>query len=349
MASFADRLAAVRSVDADENRLVSLTLPPDGDLNAALADVEEDHAAAEYLDESASEPVVEALGAVRHRLHEYTEIPDGGLAVYAGVVDGSLTEFVFDDLDRPVSERVYAVENAFVTEPLDAAERGGGRYGLLVVERGGAALGVYEDGGVTPVERVDSDVMGKHSKGGQSAARFARRREAQKRAFFAEVGAAAADAFTDPLVDGLALGGTEITVEEFRDADVLDYRLADRLLDTYPVDHASETGLRELAERARDDFDADGEVRETLDAFFDGVGDETVAYGVDAVDDALTYGAVDTLLVAASLDAERRQHLRERAEDEGGDCVVVSADSDRGARFVRGFDGVGALLRFPIE
>lgn len=346
----ADRLETVRAVDADENRLVSLTIPPDGDLNAALEAVEEDHAEAEYLDERATEPLVEALGAVRHRLHDYAEIPDSGLAVYAGVVDGSLEEFVFDDLDQPVAEFAYEVGNGFETGPLDAAGSGTKNSdGLLVVERGGAALGTYENGRVEVVDVFESDVMGKHSKGGQSADRFKRRREQQKEAFFEAVGAAAADAFTDPLVDGLVLGGTDVTVDEFRAADVLDYRLAERVVDTYPVEYASEKGLRELARKARDDLDADDAVRDALEAFFDGVGTEDVAYGRETVGDALTYGAVDTLLVGASLPADERRELRERAEDDGGRCVVVPEETDRGERFARAFDGVGALLRFPVE
>jgi len=46
--------------------------------------------------------------------------------------------------------------------------------------------------------------------------------------------------------------------------------------------------------------------------------------------------------------AEIRE-LRERATEEGGDCLVVPADFERGGQFRDGFGGVGAVLRFPID
>jgi len=39
----------------------------------------------------------------------------------------------------------------------------------------------------------------------------------------------------------------------------------------------------------------------------------------------------------------------DRAEAEGGDCLVVPTDFDRGRQFSEAFGGVAAILRFPIE
>lgn len=76
---------------------------------------------------------------------------------------------------------------------------------------------------------------------------------------------------------------------------------------------------------------------------------DRVTYGAEAVDRALEYGAVDELLVADSIDRERRAQLETAADHQGGDIVVVSTETDRGERFARAFDGVGALLPFPVE
>lgn len=380
-------------------------------MGEALERVEEDRAEAEYIDtEGEDAAYVEALERVRRVLQREESTPEQGLVVYAGVVDGEVVSHVFDDLPTPVSGFVYERDNEFDTGPLEAVAAAEGTYGLLVVERGGAALGLARGDDVTVVETIDSDVMGKTRAGGQSAQRFARERERQKEAFFESVadeaeraflgeddaasaseGAASAgdtpasasdspastNADTESAsatadVDGLLLGGTSVTVDDFREGGHLDHRLEDLLVgDPVSVEYASEQGLRQLVETASDRVEDEQrrETREALDRFFEGLhadvgsesgdagsesddesrsGDEVV-YGREAVEEALTYDAVETLLVSADLPAGDVRELEERASNEGGDCVVVPADFDRGRQFREAFGGVAAILRFPVE
>jgi peptide chain release factor subunit 1 len=115
------------------------------------------------------------------------------------------------------------------------------------------------------------------------------------------------------------------------DADYLDYRLRDRLLGTYGVEYATEQGLSDL-----------------VDDFFGGLHDgDPVAYGVEDVLQAAEYGAVDTALVATNVPPDTRERVEVAVSEQGGETVVVSEGSDRGARFGETF-GVGALLRFPV-
>lgn len=198
------------------------------------------------------------------------------------------------------------------------------------------------------LETLDSDVPGKTRAGGQSADRFRRRREERKREFFDEVGDVADREFDDP--NAVALGGTNVTVDAFQDGDHLPGWLADRVAAVYDVEYAGERGLERLAEQARGEaLDIHEDARAALDEFFDRLPDDEVAYGREDVDDALTYGAVGTLLVAESLPAAEREEYAARAEDEDGDYVVVPEGGERGERFAEAFDGVGALLRFPFE
>jgi peptide subunit release factor 1 (eRF1) len=227
---------------------------------------------------------------------------------------------------------------------------------------------------VTLLEQLDSDVRGKTRKGGQSEERFERRREEQKREFFETVADAASRHFTgdagsparpgggtegteweddgdDDGVDHMLVGGTTVTVDEFTEGEHLDDDLADRVVGTYSVEYASEQGLRELVDAASEDLEGAEAGRETLSAFLAAVGDddEPVAYGREDVDDALTYEAAETLVVSAALDAEESEGLADRARQQGGEVVVVPADTEDGERFHDAFDGVGAHLRFPIE
>lgn len=351
-----DRIEQVSTASADENRLVTVAVAPDDGVGAMHEEIEEADARAEYLDEDISEPHREALQQARRILADYDETPDNGLVIYTGVVDGDLVEYVFDDLPAPVPESTREHDNEFDTDPLEVATGATDSYGLLVVERGGAAIGISEGADVTAFETFDSDVPGKTRAGGQSAARFERRREQQKEEFFADVASTAEREFLDSDgsldIDGLFLGGTAVTVESFRDGDYLDHRLADLLIDTFHVQYASEQGLRQLAEKARaESLEEHREARDALDEFFAALHDEDepVVYGPEKTDTALTYDAVETLLVSERRSAENVQSLRERVEQEGGDYVTIPTDIDRGEQFAEAFGGVGALLRFPIE
>ncbi len=362
-----ERIDAVAEASADGDVLVTVAVPPDEPVGEALERVEEARAEAEYLDDGSSRPRRKALERTVHVLHGYDRTPEHGLVVYVGVVDGDLTEHAFDDLPSSVPESVFAVENRFDTAPLEGVARPDATYGLLVVERGGAALGRLRGDRVEVVETVESSVPGKTRKGGQSADRFERDRERAKREFFETVADEAERAFLgdaagegdggedgeDDGVDGLLLGGTTVTVDDFRDGEFLDYRLRDRLVGgTFGVEYASEQGLRQLADRASEAVDDDRTRRErdALDRFFRAIDEgDDVVYGQEETADALEYGAVDTLLVSADLPADAVREFEERAEGEGGDVVVVSTGFEDGERFREAFGGVGGLLRFPVE
>jgi peptide chain release factor subunit 1 len=383
-----ERIERVEAAEATENDLVTVAVPPDDPLGEMLERVEEDRAEAEYIDtEGEDAAYLDALEAVRRILQRHESTPEKGLVVYAGVVDGEVVEYVFDDLPTPVSESVYERDNEFHTEPLEAVERSEKTFGLLVVERGGAALGLSNGDDVQVIETFESDVMGKTRAGGQSAQRFERERERQKEEFFETVADEAERAFlgdhaeasdsADDEIDGLLLGGTTVTADDFREGDHLDYRLEDRLLGgVFSVEYATEQGLRQLVEKASDHVrDAERrEMREALDRFFDALhvdsggsgsggasdsgntgdagsgGDDTeVVYGRETVEEALEYDAVETVLVSEALPAEQVREIQERADQEGGDCVVVPTDFARGQQFADGFDGVAAILRFAID
>lgn len=367
------RIEEVSAASADADQLVTVAVAPGDSVGAMHERIEEADARAEYLDgEQVPEPRREALQRARRVLGQYDRTPENGLVVYTGVVDGELVDYVFDDLPAPVPETTLEHGNAFDTDPLDAATTSAETYGLLVVQRGGAALGTYTGDAIDLRETLESDVPGKTRAGGQSAARFKRRREKRKEAFFEEVAAAAKREFladasipdavgsdrstetagdSGETIDGLLLGGTEVTIEAFRDGDYLDYRLEDLLVDTFHVEYASEQGLRQLAKKAEPELETDRAAREALDAFFDRLKaeDGAVVYGREETEQALTYDAVETLLVSEARPIETRQSLRTEAENEGGELVTIPTELEGGEQFADAFGGVAALLRFPID
>ncbi|MDL5363633.1 peptide chain release factor 1 [Halalkalicoccus sp. NIPERK01] len=354
-----DRIETVARASADRTSLVTVAIPPEEDLEAVRNRIERDHSESEYGDSGpTNRHVEEALEELRGVLREYDATPENGLVVYVGVVDEELVEYVFDDLPAPIDGFVYEQANKFDTAPLESMTSPSATYGLLVVERGGAALGRLEGEEVVPVETLENEVAEEtpsldsapeEAEGGALEDRQAEWKEG----FFDDVADAAERAFLgDESVDELLVGGTEITVEEFTGDDRLDHRLRERVAGTYTVEYASEQGLRQLAERAEDHLTEaeDLPAREALDEFFERVDTgEEVVYGRENVDEALTYDAVETLLLAESVPAEEASELAERAEEIEAEHVLVPTGIERGEQFEEAFGGYGALLRFEIE
>lgn len=85
-----------------------------------------------------------------------------------------------------------------------------------------------------------------------------------------------------------------------------------------------------------------------------GKGGRDVAYGLDEVEKAVSYGAVDLLLIADSLlreavndERKRLEKTMRNAEKTGGRVIVVSTEHEAGEKLLA-LGGVAALLRFSI-
>ncbi|SFR63554.1 Vms1/Ankzf1 family peptidyl-tRNA hydrolase [Halogeometricum limi] len=371
------RIHAVSDAEADDDRLLTLGVAADESVGAVRERVEEERAKAEYIEEdNTDQHRRDAFERAVRVLRNYEQTPEHGLVLYVGVVDGDVEDYVFDDVSGLAVETAYSFDNEFDVEPLEAAVAPQQTFGLVVVERGGAALGRLDGGRVTDAEQFESEVPGKTRAGGQSAERFERERERAKEEFFERVGEAASRRFLDassgggdsestadpndgaatPSVDGVLVGGTAVTADQFCDGDYVDSRLDDAVLgDPIPVEYATEQGLSTLAERGADRLEElERRAPEAaLEAFFEALSDEAaeneVRYGDDGVGEALEYDAVETVLVSEAVEVERLRAFEERTTEQGGELTVVPVDVERGEQFVEAFEGVGAFLRFPLE
>ena len=355
-----ERIDAVESVSADRTSLITLAIPPEESLDPVRNRIERDHAESTYGDSGpVNRHLTEALEETRRTLTEYDETPENGLVVYCGVTDAGEHVHVFDELPTPIEGFVYEHSNEFDLGPLDRMTEPSATYGLLVVERGGAALGRLEGERIETVETLGNELADEtpteeNAPEGIEGGDLESRQVEWKEGFFDDVAEAAERAFLgEEPVDELLLGGTEITIEEFTDGERLDHRLRDRLAGTFTVEYASEQGLRQLVDRAEEQLaEADDRpAREALGRFLDAVdsGEEPVAYGHEEVEEALSYDAVGTLLVSESVPADETADLLERAEAIDAEGVVVPTENERGEQFERAFGGVGALLRFQID
>src|SRR3989344_3841497 len=127
--------------------------------------------------------VVTALETIIRKLKEYKQTPPNGLALYCGNI--SEKEGVQDI-------RIWAYEPPKpLNEILDVDEV----YGLLVIDRQQATIGVLEGKQIKVIRTMTSGVPGKVRAGGQSSQRFARITEGLAKEFFRRVAEAMKEIF----------------------------------------------------------------------------------------------------------------------------------------------------------
>ena len=350
------RLAEVQELEGRGTELVSLYIPDGKSINPYRGQMQEEHAQADNIKSDRTRKSVQsALSKVSDILKRYQSTPEGGLVVFAGRANGDMVEYVFDNLPRSLNHSDYVCSDHFVTEPLERLVAPESSYGLVVLDRNEATLGKLIGERVEVLQHMKSGVMGKSKAGGQSAARFERVREKQKENFFRKVGNNAKGLFVEDnelVIDGLLLGGTDITVDDFLNGSHLDYRLDENLLGKFNISYGNERGLNELVDKAQDILQnyEEQQAKEQVDRFWNGLSDDETAatYGRDKVEQALDYGAVDTLLLSNNVEPDVIDELSEQTEQQGGDVVIVPTTFERGESFWRTFDGIGAVLRYEV-
>lgn len=358
--TLADRLDHIESLTGNGTELVSIAHPADSALHTLRERIQNEHAQAENIkSDTTQKHVQQALNRADHIIQRYDTTPETGIAIYTGVINDELHSYVFDqtDLPAPITESQYRCANTFVTTPVKALTGPDNTYGVIAVERGRAAIGELRGESITVHHEIESQVMGKTRAGGQSAQRFARERERQTDEFFQQVAATASAEFRgddgQPRISALLVGGTLATAKQFAETEHLNHQLQDRITGIYSVEYATEQGLRQTVNAGESEIlDAEhAQAKQALDTFFSELATATnqVAYGEDNVLQAAEYGAIETLLIEESTAAPVRERVIEATEQQGGNIIRISGNTEKGTAFKDTFGGIGALLRFPIE
>ena len=319
---------------------VSLYIRPDKSIQHEQNRIKQEQSEAESIkSDSTRDRVQSALQKMYDALQQYKTTPENGMVVFASPNE----VHVLDNLPFEVSQNLYHCDSSFKVDILKGDFEVGGTYGLIVIERGEAAVGVLSRGRITDVTTKQSQVMGKTRAGGQSAQRFARIREKQKQQFYKKVASMARGLFTD--VDGVLLGGTLSSAKEFED-----YLWHDvNLLGTYSVEYANEQGLEQLVQKGSSQLESESEKesRAAVEEFLKGLRTGDSEYGREAVVQAIEQGAVKTLLLSTRLDIDDIKSLSESAEQMGGEVVVVEPSFEN-AHMFQELGGYGAILRYQI-
>jgi peptide chain release factor subunit 1 len=207
--------------------LVTVYVPAGYNINLSAKQVDQEAGTASNIkSKSTRENVIEALGKISRQLRQFKQTPSNGLAVFCGNVsdvEGKPDIRIWSlEPPIPINMKTYRCDQKFVLEPLLEILEAREVYGLIVMDRREATLGVLEGKSIRKLKHMTSAVPGKMKAGGQSSGRFERITEGLALEFYRRIGLAVKEQFSDmPKLKGLLVGGPGPTKESFlRDGQI---------------------------------------------------------------------------------------------------------------------------------
>jgi peptide chain release factor subunit 1 len=338
--------------------LITVLVPAGATLTQTTKQLEDEKGTATNIKSSGTRKnVINALDRAVRKLKEIAKTPANGLAVFSGNVtmaDGkeSLEVWAIEP-PKKLKIKIYRCDQTFVTEPLKDMLDTDESYGLLIIERNEASIGLLDGKHIKKLQHMTSGIPGKTRAGGQSAQRFARIRESAAKEFFKRVAEAMKKHFWDnKKLKGILVGGPIPTKDEFLDQGQLVTALKNKVIAVKDIGGTEMHGLQELVEKCQDVL-SEQEItkqRLILDLFFEKLAKEPnkVAYGEAEVEDRLNRGAVEKLIISKTLPREKVKLLEKLAKASSVEIHMVTKETAEGVQFDN-LGGVGGILRFEIH
>mgnify|MGYP001577111209 CR=1 FL=1 len=295
-----------------------------------------------------------ALDKITRQLKEYKKTPENGLAIFCGnisKVEGQEDlRFWGIEPPNPLKTRMYRCDKEFILDPLREMLEVTEVFGLLVMDRREATIGMLEGKRIETLHKMTSGIPSKVRAGGQSSQRFHRITEGLTKEFYKRIAESMKKIFLGmPKLKGILIGGPIPTKDEFLKGEYLTDQLQRKVMGKIDIGDASESGLGELVEKAKDLL-ADHErlqEKKDVESFFRVLGEdpEKAALGEKESRKALEMGAVSVLYLSSKLPKNKISELSKMAENTDSEIKTISTETPEGEQFFN-MGGVGAVLRF---
>lgn len=309
------QLKFLSSIRGRHTELVSVYIPAGYEISKVAAQIKDEQGTATNIKSKGTRKnVLYALERVMQHLRLYKMTPPNGLVIFSGNIsedEGSpkIELFTLNPPD-PISVRIYRCDQQFVLEPLLEMIEDKRVFGLIIVERGEASIGLLRGKKVELLKHLTSRVPGKFRAGGQSSVRFARLREIAADDFKDTVGKISNEIFlAQSNLEGILIGGGGYTKYEFEEGEYLHHELRKKILGTADTAYTELFGLNELVDKSSkilENLDITKE-KDIVTRFLKELikDDSLAAYGEKEIRKYLEAGAVDLLLLSEGLNKNR--------------------------------------------
>ena len=325
---FKKTLEKLEAKQGSGTELITLYIPPDKQIYDVTAQLRDEFGqCANIKSKQTRTNVQSAISSILSRLKYYQRPPPNGIAVFCGTIflggDRTDMECTIIEPPEPLNLYIYRCSSNFELEPLRQMLEEKNVYGLLVLDRREAYWGFLRGNRIEPVGGATSTVPGKQRKGGQSSVRFQRLREIAINDFYTKIGERASAIFLAEKdfferFKGVLIGGPSPTKEEFESGKYLHHEVQQRIVGLFDISYTNESGLRELVDAAKDALKGMEVVKEkeVMNRFLKELVKEngTASYGEENIRKNLSLGAVDILLLSATL---RKSRLRIKCQQCG--------------------------------
>ena len=404
--SFQRKLDEIAAVKGRATELVSLYVPPGRQISDVMGYLRNEYAQSSNIkSRTTRKNVMWAIESMMGRVRQFKAPPEHGVAFFVGskAVGADKSEAVTFIVEppEPLNTYLYRCDSSFFLDPLLAMVHEPDVWGLIVMDRAEATLGLLRGKRVETLRNKQSLVPSKHGRGGQSAHRFERLIEQAAHDFFTRVAEMARELYLPrkDTLKGILIGGPGATKEYFYKEAYLHYELQQKVVQPlFDTGYTDEYGLKELVEKATHtlhglDITEEKRIVQRLLAEIRKAEAGLAAYGEADVNRALELGSVDVLLISEGLRQRRvtfrcsacqKEFVRTLPDDEidkvlDGPCPncsqrnltevssedyveglfrravesnatvrLVSTESEEGEMLAKGFQGIAALLRYPL-
>ena len=326
---FKRALEEIRTLKGRGTELISVYVPPDKQISDVAAYLREEFSQSSNIKSQGTRKNVQgAIQSILARLKYFKAPPANGVIFFVGEVAASgdqtrMVQYVLEP-PEPITTFLYRCDSDFYLEPLSDMLLEKKVYGLIVIDRSEATLGLLRGKRITVIRNFASLVPSKHSMGGQSAQSFERLIEISANEFYKKVADIATEAFSTWTV--CRASSSEVPVRPRSTSTPKGTCITScrrRVVDTFDIGYTDEYGLKELVEKAKDrllDMDLMREKRLMLRLLEEIRKTEgsLATYGEDQVRAAIKIGAVEVLLLSEGMQEappdDRMRVLRYRSE-----------------------------------
>jgi peptide chain release factor subunit 1 len=310
---FKRTLEALRNKHGRGTELISLYIPHDKQVHEVSGQLREEFGQASNIKSRVTrQNVTGAIESLLSRLKLIPKAPENGVVIFCGAVDigankTDMQTYIIEP-PEPIVSYKYHCDSSFLLTPLEDMLHEKKTYGLIVLDRREATIGLLRGKHIEEMAHMTSTVPGKQRKGGQSSHRFQQLRLIAINEFYTRIADAASEVFLgvdQKDFEGVFIGGPSPTKEEFESGEFLHHEIQKKILGLFDVAYTDESGLYELFDKLGDALQ-DVEVvleKKYMERFLRELVSDTglASYGEEQVRRNLQMGTVDTLLLSDEL------------------------------------------------
>ena len=380
-------IASLKDAHGNGTSLISLIIPPTGKLAIVRNKLCVEYGTAENIKSRVNRlSVMGAISSTQQRLKLYNSVPTNGLVIYCGTIETEKGEKkVCIDFEpfKPINTTLYLCDSRFHVEPLGELMKSDETFGFIIINGKEALFATLCGNNKMVLERISEDLPKKHNKGGQSATRFAHLRDEKIHNYIRKLSEKAVRYFISDdkvWVSGIILAGSADMKNDLEKSDLMDKRLKEKIISTVDIAYSGLNGLNQAIELSADKLTSVQFIKEKclLERYFESIAKDSkkITIGVKETMQAFDLGIIDTLIVYENLNIQRvvtektTDYLTTEQLSKNKEKIVaitslaewiadnystskmcvefVSDHSSLGNQFVKGFGGIGALLRYEF-